>query len=132
MTRYLHFAAAIIAFFCLATDAAAHTRSESYSHWYQSDTTITATVTIPLREVMLLYQTSDSAVPPAELFRDELVAKTRVSGASAICASTAVNILQAASGFVRVEMQFDCGAAAPVDIRYRALFDAAQSHVHYA
>jgi hypothetical protein len=40
--------------------------------------------------------------------------------------------LQAASGFVRVEMQFDCGGAAPASIHYRALFDAAPSHVHYA
>ncbi len=130
--RFLRLAAATIVFLCLAADAAAHTRSESYSHWYQSDTIITATITIPLREVMLLYQTRDSAVPPAELFRDELLAKIGVSSASAICGSTAVNILQAASGFVRVEMHFDCGAAAPASIRYRALFDAAPSHVHYA
>lgn len=122
----------MFAFFCLVTDAAAHTRSESYSHWYQSDATITATVTIPLREVMLLYQTRDSAVSPAELFRDELVAKTGVSSASAICESTAVNVLQAASGFVRVEMQFDCGDTVPASISYRALFDTAPSHVHYA
>lgn len=132
MTRILRLAAAISVFLCLATDAAAHTRSESYSHWYQSDGTISATITIPLREVMLLYQAGDGAVPPAELFRDELVAKTRVSSTSGICGGTAVNILQAASGFVRVEMQFDCGAAAAADIHYRALFDAAPSHVHYA
>ena len=132
MTRILRLAATMSVFVCLATDVAAHTRSESYSHWYQSDTTITATITIPLRDVMLLYQTGDSAVPPAELFRDELVAKTGVSGTSGICAGTAVNILQAASGFVRVEMQFDCGAAAPASVHYRALFDAAPSHVHYA
>ena len=69
-----HFAAAMIAFLCIAMDAGAHTRSESYSHWHQSDTTITGTITIPLREVMLLYQTGDSASPAGELFRDELIA----------------------------------------------------------
>ena len=132
MMRMHYFAAAIIAFLCIAMDAGAHTRSESYSHWHQSDTTITGTITIPLREVMLLYQTGDSALPPGELFRDELITKTRVSSASGVCGSSAVNILQAASGFVRVEMQFDCGAATPVSIHYRALFDTAPSHVHYA
>ncbi len=132
MTRILRLAATMSVFVFLAMDVAAHTRSESYSHWYQSDTTITATITIPLREVMLLYQTGDSAVPPAELFRDELVAKTGVSSASGICGETAVNVLQAASGFVRIEMKFDCGGAAPANIHYRALFDAAPSHVHYA
>jgi len=132
MRRMHPFAAAMIAFLCIAMDAGAHTRSESYSHWHLSDTTITGTITIPLREVMLLYQTGDSASPPGELFRDELIAKTRISSASGVCGSSAVNILQAASGFVRVEMQFDCDAATPASIHYRALFDTAPSHVHYA
>ena len=117
---------------CLALDASAHTRSESYSHWYQSGNAITGTITVPLREVMLLYQSADSTVPPGELFRDELIANTVVSSASENCSAEAINILQAASGFVRVELQFDCGAADPTGIRYRALFDAAPSHVHYA
>ena len=124
--------ATVVAFLCLAMDAGAHTRSESYSHWHQSDASITGTITIPLREVMLLYQKADSAVPPGDLFRDELIAKTVVSSASGNCDGTAVNILQAASGFVRVEMQFNCGTTAPATIRYRALFDTAPSHVHYA
>jgi hypothetical protein len=126
-------AAATFAILFLATDVGAHTRSESYSHWHESGSSITATITIPLREVMLLYQAGDSAiVPPAELFRDEVRAKTEVSGASGTCKADAVNILQAASGFVRVEMQFDCGDASAASIRYRALFDAAPAHVHYA
>jgi hypothetical protein len=117
---------------CLALDASAHTRSESYSHWYQSGNAITGTITVPLREVMLLYQSADSTVPPGELFRDELIANTVVSSALENCSAEAVNILQAASGFVRVELQFDCGASVAAGIRYRALFDAAPSHVHYA
>jgi hypothetical protein len=132
MMRMHRVSAAIIAFLCLAADVGAHTRSESYSHWYQSDTTITGTITIPLREVMLLYQTGGSASPPGELFRDELIAKTGVSSESGICVSSAVSILQAATGFVRIEMQFDCGAATPASIEYRALFDTAPAHVHYA
>ena len=132
MMHMYRVAAAIIAYLCLAVDAGAHTRSESYSHWYQSDTTISATITIPLREVMLLYQTGDSTLPPGELFRNELIAKTGVSSASGVCGSSAVNILQAVSGFVRVELQFDCGATTATTIHYRALFDAAPSHVHYA
>lgn len=132
MIRMRHVAAASVAILCLATDAGAHTRSESYSHWYQSGTTITGTITIPLREVMQLYQSGDSTEPPAELFRDELIAKTGVSSTSEPCATAAVNLLQAASGFVRVEMQFDCGFSAPTVIHYRALFDVAPAHVHYA
>jgi hypothetical protein len=132
MTRVHRIVSAVVAIICLVPNAGAHTRSESYSHWHLSDTTVAATITIPLREVMLLYQDGDSAIPPADLFRNELVAKTTVSSASGNCSTDAVNILQAASGFVRVEMIFDCGEAAPAAIRYRALFDAAPAHVHYA
>lgn len=130
--RVVRAASAALAMLCIASVADAHTRSESYSHWYESGTTITATVTIPLREVMLLYQTGAGGKPPAETFRDELVAKTEVSSAAGICDTGNVNILQAASGFVRVELQFDCGDEMPVSIRYRALFDAAPAHVNYA
>ena len=121
-----------VAMLCVAIDAHAHTRSESFSHWYESGTTITATVTIPLREVMLLYEAGAGAIPPAEAFRNELVANTDVSNADRACGATSVNILEAPSGFVRVEMQFDCGDEIPASIRYRALFDAAPAHVHYA
>ena len=132
MMRTACAASAVIVLLFQASGVAAHTRSESYSHWYEDETTITATVTIPLREVMLLYQAADSALPPGEIFRDELLAKTVVSGASGPCSTGSVNILQAASGFVRVEMQFDCGSEKPESMRYRALFDAAPAHVHYA
>ena len=40
MIRIARIAPLLIALFCLATDAGAHTRSESYSHWYESGTTI--------------------------------------------------------------------------------------------
>lgn len=121
-----------IVMLCFTIDASAHTRSESFSHWYESGTTITATVTIPLREVMLLYEAGADAIPPAEAFRNELVANTEVSNADRACSTKSVNILEATSGFVRVEMQFDCGDEIPASIRYRALFDVAPAHVHYA
>ena len=134
MRSLIRIAVAIVAVLCLFLDVAAHTRSESYSHWHQSDSSITGTITIPLREVMLLYQnqTIGSNLPPAELFRDQLITHTEVSGDAGACSADAVNILQAASGFVRIEMQFDCGTDAPALIQYRALFDSAPAHVHYA
>lgn len=123
---------AIIALACMAVTADAHTRSESYSHWYLSDSKITGTVTIPLREVMLLYEDADSNIPPRELFRDVLSEHTIVTTGNVACNRKAITILQAASGFVRVEMQFDCSPGTPSGIRYRALFDTAPGHVHYA
>jgi len=132
MTHLQRFAATAALLLCITMGASAHTRSESYSHWHQSGSAITGIITIPLREVMLLYESGDGAVPPDKLFRDELVANTLVSSASGNCDAGAANILQAASGFIRIELQFDCGSGLPATIRYRALFDAAPSHVHYA
>ncbi len=115
-----------------AGHAAAHTRSESYSHWHTSGTSMTGTVTIPLREVMLLYQGIDSTLPPRELFQAHLVENVAVSADGARCRLLTSNNLQAASGFVRVELVFDCTPATADSIHFRALFDAAPAHVHYA
>jgi len=124
---------AIIAATTLVGDAQAHTRSESYSHWHLFENTATGTVTIPLREVMLLYQVTDSAdTPPRDLFHDHLVANVSVWSGNESCELSDSNVLQAASGFVRVEASFDCGASPPDLLQFLAMFDATPAHVHYA
>jgi hypothetical protein len=132
MSRKSELLSAVFVLILVATTGNAHTRSESYSHWYLSDTSITGTITIPLREVMLLYQDADSNIPPRELFRDILNKHTAITSGDTSCSRKTSNILQAASGFVRIEMQFDCGAEKPSVLHYRALFDSAPGHVHYA
>jgi hypothetical protein len=118
--------------FLFAQYATGHTRSESYSHWHLSENRVTATVTVPLREVMILYEGNDASVPARELFQQHLVESADVSGAGESCARTSSNILQAASGFIRVEVQFECTNAPPDTIEYRAMFEKAPAHVHYA
>ena len=115
----------------VAAGAFAHSRSESYSHWHVSGSTIDGTVTIPLREVMLLYESAESATPPRELFHDHVTGAVSVGAAGADCVLSSSNILQAASGFVRSEFSFDCGEATPDVIRFSAMFDVAPTHVHY-
>jgi len=114
-----------------ATTANAHTRSESYSRWQADDDSLTGTITIPLREVMLLYEGTDGSTPPRSLFLDEARNETQVMSADGECPLASAEVLQAASGFVRIELSFDCGRS-PQVLRYRALFDAAPAHVHYA
>jgi len=112
--------------------ASAHTRSESYSHWHLSENRITATVTVPIREVMVLYEGNDASIPPRELFHQHLVDTTSVSSENVKCARVDSNILQAASGYVRVELQFSCDNAIPDSMQFRAMFDQVPAHVHYA
>ena len=117
----------------VAVEASAHARSESYSHWHLSGHTVIGTVTIPLREVILLYQDGNNAeTPPRSLFHDHLIANIGVSAGDDMCHQTGSNILHAASGFVRVEVSFTCPELAPDTASFLAMFDASPSHVNYA
>lgn len=124
---------AVVGASILTGDAQAHTRSESYSHWHLFENTATGTITIPLREVMLLYQLVDSPdTPPRDLFHDHLVDNVVVRSGDNACAMSGSNILQAASGFVRIEVSFDCGTTRPDLLEFLAMFAATPAHVHYA
>ncbi len=114
----------------LAADA--HTRSESYSHWYVSNSSVTAQVTIPLREVMLLYQVADATLPPGDLFLRDVQASAGVAPKGTDCELTGSNALSAPSGFVRTELSFDCAGATPTALSLRAMYDVAPAHVNFA
>jgi hypothetical protein len=113
-------------------NVSAHTRSESYSHWHLSENRVTATVTVPLREVMVLYESNDASIPPRDLLQRHLLDRIRVDSAGKTCAQTGSNILNAAAGFVRVEILFTCADSVPDSMQFRAMFDEAPAHVHYA
>lgn len=122
----------LLGLFVFTMDAAAHTRSESYSHWYADNTTMTGIVTIPLREVMLLYQQSDAALPPGQMLQGHLIDNVGVRSDGGDCGVPSGNVLQAASGIVRIELRFDCGPHLPLGVRFRAMFGVAPGHVHFA
>jgi len=113
-------------------DSAAHTRSESYSHWYLSENGVSGAVTVPLREVMLLYGGGDASVPPRAMLHDHLVENVAILAEQSACSLLSSNVLQAASGFVRVELAFDCEDKPADALQFRAMFNVAPAHVHYA
>lgn len=115
-----------------ASETAAHTRSESYSHWYLSGSSVTGEVTIPLREVMVLYEVENASIPAQQLFQSRVERNTRVFSAGEVCRRITSTPLQVANGFIRIELQFDCEPGQPDEIQYRAMFDVAPAHVHYA
>jgi hypothetical protein len=81
---------------------------------------------------MVLYESNDATIPPRELLHQHLQDRIHVSGAGNACEQTNSNILQAASGFVRIELSFACSDAPPDNLQFRAMFDEAPAHVHYA
>jgi len=132
LTKLPAIAFLLITMIAATTETAAHTRSESYSHWYLSDTGVTTEVTIPLREVMVLYEIEAASTPAQQLFQSHVESNTRVFSVGETCQRVASTPLRVATGFVRIEMRFDCGNGRPDEIEYRAMFDVAPAHVHYA
>jgi len=124
---------AIVLILLLAQSYAhAHTRSESYSQWYLTDNGISSVVTIAAREITRLpgYQGSEQSLP--ELFASHLSNTVSVFATAGECGIRSSGPLESAAGFVRIESIFDCGDQQPHSISYRAMFEAAPSHVHYA
>ena len=112
--------------------AQGHSRSESYSHWHQSGNRINATITMPAREVTRLPEFIAGQSSPGPVLAAHLQDQTSVDSDAGRCDSDTAQVVQAAPGFVRIELRFDCGDHVPTGIFYRGLFDVAPSHVHYA
>ena len=132
MSRRSRIVLAVFAVVFASASASAHNRSESYSHWYLGDGGVTAIVTIPLREVMLLYRDGDASIPPRRLFQSHLEENVGVFADGVACSRTASDVLEAATGFVRVELTYSCDGRTVDEIRLRAMYDVVPAHVHYA
>ena len=111
-------------------DAAAHARSESYSNWTIDGSAMTGVVTVTAAEVMTLVQL-DNAQALETLFAEHLLDTVDVL-ASGGCRAESALPLQAARGFLRIELRFECSPNTPSGLRYRALFDMLPEHVHFA
>jgi len=109
----------------------AHARSESYSEWQITDSGMNGTVTVSAGEAMVLLDPG-AAEPLAGLFAAHLESAVSVGTAGGPCAAGRAVRLDAARGFLRAEIRFDCGGEAPTTLEYRALFAALPAHVHYA
>lgn len=117
---------------CGWSEALPHTRSESYSHWHLSENNVTGIVTIPLREVMVLYEDGNASIPANQLFESHLQKTISVQSGGEFCERTGSQNIGAAAGFIRIETQFNCGTSAPDEIIFAAMFGIAPAHVHYA
>jgi hypothetical protein len=123
----------LLAAFVLATPAAAHTRSQSYSSWTAEDTTLTGVFQVGAQRVTQLGEdaTFDTlgALLAAHLAKTVSVTQGRV-----VCPADAPRPLAAAPGDIRVELVFHCArtlAESPATVVVGAFFDVSPSHVHY-
>lgn len=112
-------------------DASAHTRSESYSNWQIHGDRISGVVTIAAGEVTRLV-TPGNSLTLEQIYAAHLGGQVSVASASGDCEAAEPGVLQAARGFVRIEVRYACSGAPPRKLRYRAMFDMEPAHVHYA
>jgi hypothetical protein len=115
-----------------AAEAAAHSRSQSYSTWSAREGRIVATWSILAREVTRLPGTA-RGTPLEVVLAEHLDRSVRVTRAGAPCAATApARPLTARPGHLRAELRFECDRAGELAIESDAFFEQAPSHVHFA
>lgn len=123
----------IAALLAASAGAAAHTRSQSYSHWtLDADGQLRGTFTIDARRATLLYGDAGSGELPdrlaAHLSRS---VSARQSGEA--CAARPVEPRPAPAGFISAALGFDCAAGGePPVLRIDAIFRFAATHLHVA
>jgi len=112
--------------------AAAHTKSTSYSTWRIEGAVVHLTFTMPLIETARLNQPGETQ-PPNERVADYLATRLSVSASGNACAMTAPpKPLAASSQFRRFEMTFQCPSATDIALHSGAFFDLVPSHVSLA
>lgn len=113
-------------------EAAAHSRSQSYSTWNAREGTVIGTWSILAREVTRLPGAA-LGKPLAAVLADHLSESVRVTRGGTECPALASpRPLAARTGHIRVELRFECGAAGALEVHNNAFFEQAPSHVHFA
>jgi hypothetical protein len=136
MRRVLSSCSLSIVLACLAvasgaTDAAAHTRSQSRSTWWIEDGHATAVFTVAALEVTRLGEIAFTDLPL--IYADHLRDTVHVRAAGVVCdASSAATVLPAERGFARVELAFDCDGGADWVLEITSFLSVASSHLHLA
>jgi hypothetical protein len=115
-----------------AGEAAAHTKSTSYSNWRIDGTLVHLTFTAPLIETARLNLPGETQ-PPNERVADYLAARLSVDADGKPCGMTgAPKPLTASAQFRRFELTFQCPGAAGIVLHCSAFIDLVPSHVSLA
>jgi hypothetical protein len=124
----------LLAAFVLASPAAAHTRSQSYSSWTAEGAMLTGVFQVGAQRVTQLGEDATFDTLGA-LLASHLAQTVSVSQRGVVCPATPPRPLAAARGDIRVELEFHCARAlmeAPAKVVVGAFFEVSPSHVHYA
>lgn len=125
----LSFASAVL---LLPEIAAAHTRSETYSSWTISGTTVRLTFTVPEVEARRISQ-SGVDTPTDRQLGDYLKDRLLVAAEGTACSSAAdVAAEGAAPGFHKFDFMFECPSDRDMKIGSSAFYDLVPTHTNLA
>ncbi len=124
----------LLATLVLATPAAAHTRSQSYSSWTAEGATLSGVFQVGAHRVTQLGE--DAGIDTLDaLLASHLAQTVSVTQDGVTCLADAPSPLAAAQGNIRVELAFHCArplVESPATVVAGAFFEVSPSHVHYA
>jgi hypothetical protein len=116
----------------LAGQAAAHTKSTSYSNWRIEGAEVHLSFTVPLIEAARLNEPGETQ-PPNERIEDYLSKRLTVNAEGKACPLTAApRPLTATAQFRRFEMSYRCPANQHIALHSEVFVDLVPSHVSLA
>ncbi|MCE2486228.1 MAG: HupE/UreJ family protein [Desulfurellaceae bacterium] len=114
------------------TQAAAHTRSQSFSSWHIQDGQVRGTFSVRALEATRLGALEDAVFDLNTLLVRHLDSRLVLTAGDEPCRTAGPRARAAQAGYVRVEWRFACPAHTRLSLTSTAFFEVAPSHLHYA
>ena len=116
-----------------SAQAAAHTRSQSFSSWHVQDGQVRGTFSVRALEATRLGVLEDTVFDLHTLLIRHLAARLVLTAGDEPCRTLAGPRARAAqAGYMRVEWRFACPSQTRLSMTNTAFFEVAPSHLHYA
>jgi len=116
-----------------STNLLSHTRSESFSIWNKDNHIISATFTIPTKEIIRIPLDSLEESSLSDFFNQYIADHLSVKSSESDCKLKNSPKKQISNNaFIKTEIVFDCGMDAPERIVFTGFFEFTPSHIHYA
>ena len=116
-----------------SAQAAAHTRSQSFSSWHVQDGQVRGTFSVRALEATRLGVLEDTVFDLHTLLIRHLASRLVLTAGDEPCRTLAGPRARAAqAGYMRVEWRFACPSQTRLSMTNTAFFEVAPSHLHYA
>ena len=116
-----------------SSQAAAHTRSQSFSSWHVQDGQVRGTFSVRALEATRLGALEDTVFDLNTLLVRHLDSRLTLKAGDEPCRTLAGPRARAAqAGYMRVEWRFACPSQTRLSLTNTAFFEIAPSHLHYA